>query len=44
LVSVLRLDRATSKSVLYSEYMNEEKGPVIVWESEQAKQIYEKII
>jgi len=44
LVSVLHLDHATSKSVLYSEYMNEEKGPVIVWESEQAKQIYEKII
>ena len=38
---LMKKDRSTSKSVLYSTYP--EGGPCIVWEIDEAKQLYESI-
>jgi len=39
--ALMGLERATSKSVFYREYIG--GGPEIVWESEEAKSFYEEV-
>jgi len=39
---LMHLQQSTSKSIPYSSYPS--GGPIIVWESEEAKNIYESII
>jgi structure-specific endonuclease subunit SLX1 len=42
LYDLMHLEQSTSKSIPYSTYPS--GGPVIIWESEQAKTIYESIV
>ena len=39
---LMNLSQSTSKSILYSTYPNS-IGPIIIWESEEAKKIYDSI-
>ena len=41
LAILLKKDRSTSKSILYTEYP--EGGPQVVWESEEARAIFELV-
>lgn len=40
--ALMSMDRSTSKSVLYTTYPD--GGPQIVWESDEARQIYESLV
>lgn len=40
--SLMHLDKPTSKAIAYSTYPS--GGPIIIWESDEAKELYERII
>ncbi len=40
--SLMHLDRPTSKAAAYTTYPT--GGPIIIWESDEAKELYERIV